>query len=64
VNTNDLLKLQELTDSLNAAYEKRINTLEEQNELLTEALNSALPLLEAYDKMRAIRLRKLFFYQG
>ena len=61
-NIDTLLKIQDKTEQLIDAYEQRINTLEEQNQLLSEALESALKLLEAYDKMRAIRLRKLFFY--
>lgn len=62
IDLESLLKLEALNEQLRAAYEKRINTLEEQNQLLSEALDAALTLLEAYDKMRAIRLRKLFFY--
>ena len=61
-NIEALLKVQELNVRLCEAYEDRINTLEQQNQSLSEALEAALRLLEAYDKMRAIRLRKLFFY--
>lgn len=62
-NVETLLKIQDKTEQLTRVYKERISTLEEQNQLLSEALESAMKLLEAYDKIRAIRLRKLFFYQ-
>jgi len=61
-NIDTLLKIQDKTEQLISAYEQRISTLEEQNQIISADLESALKLLEAYDKMRAIRLRKLFFY--
>lgn len=58
---DQILKMAELTEKLEAAYERKIGTLEQENEKLREMLDISLTLLKTYDYRRAMRILKMIY---
>lgn len=58
---DQVLKMAELTEKLEAAYERKIETLEQENEKLKEMLDISLTLLKTYDYRRAMRILKMIY---
>lgn len=56
-----ILELAEKTAEISALYEKRIDTLEQENEKLKEMLDISLTLLKTYDYQRAMRILKMIY---
>ena len=56
-----ILELAEKTAELSSLYQKRIESLEQENEKLKEMLDISLTLLKTYDYRRAMRIVKMIY---